>query len=153
MKPLPSAIVDLITVIVLYAYLALYIVGFFAPTPDFVASHGPTMWCAFAAVVCFLYAFVQAGQRSPLRTLLLFVRVLFCLGVALSMDPLRVKSGGTDPMTESGRSVPTSFGFCSRFRRSCVCCRLRRSGFARPSNPYVRCQVWRASVVGGLVSS
>lgn len=86
MKPLPFVIVDLITVSVLYAYLALYMVGFFALTPDFVASHGDTMWAIFAAVISFFYAFLQSRRRSVPRFLALFARLLFCLGLALFID-------------------------------------------------------------------
>jgi hypothetical protein len=61
-------------------------VGFFAPTPDFVASHGDAMWAVFVAAVCFTYAFTHARRRSVVRFLTSFVRLLFCLGLALSID-------------------------------------------------------------------
>ena len=61
-------------------------VGFFAPTPNFVASHGDTMWAVFAAVISFLYAFLQARRRSVVRFLALFGRLLFCLSLALFID-------------------------------------------------------------------
>ncbi len=86
MKPHFSIIVDLVTVVILYAYLAFYMVGFFLPASDFVAFHGITMWGVFAAVVCFAYAFVQAGSRSVLRFFTLLIRLLLCLGLALFID-------------------------------------------------------------------
>ena len=87
MKSPPTIIADLVTVIALYAFLALYMVGFFAP-PPFAADHGLTVWAVFAAAICFLYAFVQAGQRSILRFFTLFVRLLVCLALALVIDSL-----------------------------------------------------------------
>ena len=87
MKSPPAIIADSVTVIVLYGFLALYMVGFFAP-PPFAADHGLTVWAVFAAAICFLYAFIQAGQRSILRFFTLFARLLLCLGLALFLDSM-----------------------------------------------------------------
>ena len=85
MKPPSSVIADLLTVVLLYVFLALYMVGFFAPSP-FAADHAATMWAIFAAAISFLYAFVQARQRSVLRFLALFGRLLVCISLALFID-------------------------------------------------------------------
>ena len=85
MKSPSFVIADLVTVVVLYVFLALYMVGFFAPSP-FAADHGATMWAIFAAAISFLYAFVQARQRSILRFLAFFGRLLVCISLALFID-------------------------------------------------------------------